>query len=48
MQPEIGENIDGILPDVMREAGFEQPQLRTMFFGYIALFTTNKPGKAPS
>jgi ubiquinone/menaquinone biosynthesis C-methylase UbiE len=45
MQPEIGENIDGILPDVMREAGFEQPQLRTMFFGYIALFTTNKPGE---
>jgi len=44
MQPEIGENIDGILPGVMREAGFEQPFLQEMFFGYIALFETHKPG----
>ena len=43
MQPQIGENIAGILPDVMLAAGFEQPQLRTMFFGYIAVFETHKP-----
>lgn len=45
MQPEIGENIDGILPDVMRAAGFEQPHLHAMFFGYIAVFATHKPGE---
>jgi hypothetical protein len=44
MQPQIGENIAGILPDVMLSAGFEQPQLRAMFFGYIAVFATHKPG----
>jgi ubiquinone/menaquinone biosynthesis C-methylase UbiE len=44
MQPEIGENIAGILPEVMRAAGFEQPCLHAMFFGYIALFSTHKPG----
>ena len=48
MQPEIGENIDGVLPVVMREAGFEQPRLRAMFFGYIALFETHKPGAEPA
>lgn len=45
MQPEIGENIAGILPDVMQAAGFEEPYLHEMFFGYIAVFTTNKPGE---
>jgi ubiquinone/menaquinone biosynthesis C-methylase UbiE len=44
MQPEIGENIAGVLPVVMRAAGFEQPLLHAMFFGYIALFETHKPG----
>jgi SAM-dependent methyltransferase len=48
MQPEIGENIDGVLPVVMQEAGFEQPRLRAMFFGYIALFETHKPGAKPA
>jgi hypothetical protein len=46
MQPEIGENIDGVLPEVMSSAGFEPPQLHAMFFGYIALFSTHKPGAA--
>ena len=44
MQPEIGENIAGVLPVVMRAAGFEQPRLQAMFFGYIAFLTTHKPG----
>ena len=32
----------------MREAGFEQPNLHAMFFGYIALFSTHKPGAHPA
>jgi ubiquinone/menaquinone biosynthesis C-methylase UbiE len=43
LQPEIGENISGVLPKLMHQAGFEQPQLQAMFFGYIALFATRKP-----
>lgn len=43
MQPEIGENISGVLPVLMHKAGFEQPRLHAMFFGYIALFATHKP-----
>jgi ubiquinone/menaquinone biosynthesis C-methylase UbiE len=43
MQPEIGENISGVLPVLMHKAGFEQPRLQAMFFGYIALFATFKP-----
>jgi ubiquinone/menaquinone biosynthesis C-methylase UbiE len=48
MQPQIGENIAGILPDVMRAAGFDQPYLQAMFFGYIAVFSTHKPGAVPT
>jgi hypothetical protein len=42
MQPQIGENIAGVLPELMRSAGFEQPRLHAMFMGYIALFSTRK------
>ncbi|MEI6126982.1 MAG: methyltransferase domain-containing protein [Pseudomonadota bacterium] len=48
MQPEIGENISGVLPLLMGRAGFAQPQLHAMFFGYIALFSTHKPGRNQS
>lgn len=48
MQPEIGENISGVLPKLMHQAGFEQPRLQAMFFGYIALFATGKPQGTPS
>ena len=48
MQPEIGENISGVLPKLMRQAGFEQPRLQAMFFGYIALFATQKPQGTPA
>ena len=48
MQPEIGENISGVLPELMCKAGFEQPRLHAMFFGYIALFATRKPQGTPS
>jgi ubiquinone/menaquinone biosynthesis C-methylase UbiE len=43
MQPEIGENISGVLPVLMQQMGFAQPRLHAMFFGYIALFMTHKP-----
>jgi ubiquinone/menaquinone biosynthesis C-methylase UbiE len=43
MQPQIGENIRGVLPDVIAGAGFEAPQIAATYFGYIAVFTTRKP-----
>jgi ubiquinone/menaquinone biosynthesis C-methylase UbiE len=43
MQPQIGENIRGILPELIRNAGFLPPVHVTTYFGYIALFTSQKP-----
>jgi ubiquinone/menaquinone biosynthesis C-methylase UbiE len=43
MQPQIDENIRGVLPDVITEAGFLPPVIEAVYFGYIALFCTNKP-----
>lgn len=43
MQPQIGENIRGVLPDVIAEAGFRRPEIVATYFGYIALFKTRKP-----
>jgi hypothetical protein len=43
MQPQIGENIRGVLSDVITEAGFEPPDLVATYFGYIAVFNTRKP-----
>ncbi len=43
LQPEIGENTAGILPDMIAAAGFAPPRLEAMYFGYIALFFTVKP-----
>ena len=43
MQPQIGENIRGILPDVIAGAGFLNPEIVATYFGYIALFNTRKP-----
>lgn len=45
MQPEIGENIAGILPQLMAEAGFAPARLAAMYFGYIGLFITIKPAR---
>lgn len=42
-QPEIGENIRGVLPGLIEDAGFEVPRLIDTFFGYIALFSSRKP-----
>lgn len=43
MQPQIGENIRGVLPKIIQNAGFLPPQHVTTYFGYIALFHTIKP-----
>jgi hypothetical protein len=43
MQPQIGENIRGVLPDVIAGAGFLRPDIVATYFGYIALFNTRKP-----
>jgi ubiquinone/menaquinone biosynthesis C-methylase UbiE len=45
-QPEIGENIRGVLPELMRQAGFPAPRLVATYFGYIATFVTRKPLEA--
>jgi ubiquinone/menaquinone biosynthesis C-methylase UbiE len=43
MQPQIGENIRGVLPGLIEEAGFLPPQTVAHYFGYIAVFSTTKP-----
>ena len=40
MQPQIGENIRGVLPDLIEKAGFQRPEIVATYFGYIALFHT--------
>jgi ubiquinone/menaquinone biosynthesis C-methylase UbiE len=42
MQPEIGENIRGVLPGLIEEAGFNPPEKAATYFGYIAVFTSRK------
>jgi len=43
LQPQIGENIRGVLPELMIAAGFLPPQTVAHWFGYITLFATTKP-----
>lgn len=42
LQPEIGENIRGILPACIEKAGFTEPTLIRMFLGYVAVFKSKK------
>jgi ubiquinone/menaquinone biosynthesis C-methylase UbiE len=42
MQPQIGENIRGVLPDVIIDAGFEAPRIVSQYFGYISVFLSRK------
>ena len=42
MQPQIAENIRGVLPQLIASAGFARPSIETMYFGYIAVFTSSK------
>jgi ubiquinone/menaquinone biosynthesis C-methylase UbiE len=43
LQPEIGENIAGVIPGLISGAGFASPELLKIYFGYIALFVSHKP-----
>lgn len=43
VQPQIGENIRGVLPELIEEAGFLPPQNVAQYFGYITVFLTTKP-----
>ena len=42
-QPQIGENIRGVLPSLIEQAGFDKPEIVNNYFGYISVFTTTKP-----
>ncbi|TKB07486.1 class I SAM-dependent methyltransferase [Desulforhopalus sp. IMCC35007] len=42
MQPQIAENIRGVLPELMVEAGFQPPRTVAHYFGYISVFETTK------
>lgn len=44
VQPEIGENIRGVLPGLIEQSGFAKPDLVTTYFGYISVFLSHKPG----
>ena len=43
LQPQIGENIRGVLPGLITAAGFSKPRIVARYFGYIAVFTSEKP-----
>jgi ubiquinone/menaquinone biosynthesis C-methylase UbiE len=43
MQPQIGENIRGVLPGIIEKAGFVAPEIVATYFGYISLFNTRRP-----
>ena len=43
IQPQIGENIRGVLPSVIEGAGFDAPDIAATYFGYIAIFSSRKP-----
>ena len=45
MQPQIGENIRGVMPSLIKEAGFESADLVDSYFGYVAVFSSRKPEK---
>jgi len=42
-QPQIGENIRGVLPSLIVKTGFLPPNLISTYFGYIAVFESRKP-----
>ena len=42
-QPQIGENIAGVMPGLISRAGFAPPHILKVYFGYIALFASRKP-----
>lgn len=47
-QPQIGENIRGVLPKVIERAGFSKPELIKTHLGYITVFLSRKSIKNKS
>ena len=45
LQPQIGENIRGVLPGLIEAAGFDPPRIDGVYFGYISIFSSTKPGE---
>lgn len=45
LQPEIGENIRGVLPSLIEKAGFDPPKHVHTYFGYIAIFLSKKAAR---
>ena len=43
LQPQIGENIRGLLPGLIASAGFAHPQKIASYFGYLTIFSSYKP-----
>lgn len=43
LQPQIAENIRGVLPGLIATAGFQEPHIAARYFGYIAVFHSRKP-----
>lgn len=43
LQPQIGENIRGVLPSLIEKTGFQPPRQVSMYFGYIAVFSSQRP-----
>lgn len=39
MQPQIDENIRGVMPSLIENAGFERPDIVAAYFVYIAFFS---------
>jgi ubiquinone/menaquinone biosynthesis C-methylase UbiE len=42
LQPQIGENIRGVLPPLIEKTGFDRPIHVRTYFGYIAIFMSQK------
>lgn len=42
LQPQIGENIRGVLPPLIEKTGFDPPRHVGTYFGYIAIFMSQK------
>ena len=43
LQPQIGENIRGVLPSLIVKTGFLSPNIVSVYFGYITVFESSKP-----
>ena len=42
LQPQIAENYRGVLPGLIADAGFSEPDIVAEYFGYIAVFYSEK------